>query len=354
MTVIKGGGRGMADKGDSGRVKLMDIARETGYSVNTVSRALRGMSDISAPTTERIRQVAREMGYTVNQLASSLRSGRTRLLAVIIGNLSNPYFGVVVDAIQDVAAARGYGVMIMCSREDAKLELEMVESAIARRVDGVMLFPTVSSAISVERLRAARTPFVLMARRVDGVAADSVVADEAEGARLAVRHLIDHGGRRLAYLSNHDIVFSGRMREEGFNRACDEAGVPMGDRLVSVFDRDDAGLPLPERLLHLKEAGFDSLFVFCDEEAWHVIDALQRTDGLDPGDFRIASFDNLSDNLAYPIPLCSVDCDYAGMARQGLELLRLRIHRDERPVQSIVCPTRLVCRGSCVHGGRLQ
>lgn len=344
----------MIRKTDPRRVTLHDIAAQTGYSINTVSRALRGMSDISEQTAAGIRQVARDMGYTVNQLASSLRSGRTRVLGVVIGNISNPYFGILADAIQDAAAARGYGVMILCSRENAELELEMVESAVARRVDGVLLFPTEFSARSVERLRASQTPVVLMARRVDGVAADSVVADEAEGARLATKHLIERGGRKLAYLSNHDVVYSNRQRAQGFNRACDEAGIPSAHRLVSVFDRDERRMALPERLLHIKEEGFDSLFVFCDEEAWHVIDALDRTEGLDPGDFRIASFDNLGGNLSYPIALCSVDCDYAEMARQGIEMLRLRIHRDERPAQTIVCATRLVCRGSCQIAERLQ
>ena len=92
---------------DKKRITLQDIADRTGYSVNTVSHALRGKNDISQETTEQIRLVAREMGYTGNQIARSLRSGRTHTIAVILGNLTNPFYGIMADAIQDAAQAKG-------------------------------------------------------------------------------------------------------------------------------------------------------------------------------------------------------------------------------------------------------
>ena len=340
----------MAHQPSAKRVTLQDIARETGYSVNTVSHALRRKDDIAPKTAEHIRQVARQMGYTVNLLASSLRSGRTRVLAIIIGNISNPYFGILTDYIQDVMANQKYKLMIMCSREDPQTELDAVRSVIASRVDGVLLFPTADSTSAIRLLREARIPLVLMARNLEACEIDCVVADEIAGARMVTQHLIEAGGRRLAMLSNHDVVYSFQKRLEGFHRACDEAGIPETQRRVCVFDQDEAALSLPQRLLNLKREGFDSLFVFCDEEAWHVIDAIHKTNGLEASDFRIAGFDNLGAWLSYPIPLCSVGCDYEDMARQGLSLLRSRIHDYDRPPQRVVCPVQLVCRGSCRPG----
>ena len=107
----------MAQSNAPKRVTMEDIARETGYSINTVSHALRRKDDIAPATAKHIRKVAREMGYTVNQLASSLRSGRTHVLAVILGGMSNPFYGIMADSIQDAAQSAGYSVMIMCSRE---------------------------------------------------------------------------------------------------------------------------------------------------------------------------------------------------------------------------------------------
>jgi len=184
------------------RVTLQDIARQTGYSVNTVSHALRNKDDIARETRERIQQAAREMGYMGNQIASSLRSGRTRTIAVILGNMSNPFYGIMADTIQDAATMRDYSLLFMCSRDRPDLEEQMVEAAVARRVDGILLFPTNESLRTVERLKSMGIPFVLMSRALGEGIADSVVCDESQGAYLAVNHLIVNGRRNLAYLSS--------------------------------------------------------------------------------------------------------------------------------------------------------
>ncbi|MBR2700308.1 MAG: LacI family DNA-binding transcriptional regulator [Clostridia bacterium] len=344
---------------NTSRVTLKDVAAVCGYTVNTVSRALRGDQRLSEATRERICAVARQMGYAPNQIASSLRSGRTRIFAVILGNMSNPFYGIMTDTIQDAAQQAGYSLMIMCSRDDAALERQLAEQAIARRVDGILLFPTADSQPTVRRLREAGMPFVLMARCLAPGEADSVVCDEARGAYLATMHLVEHGLKRLAYLSGSTVVFSSEQRIKGFLDACADAGIPEADRRVWVLnDQPATNRSLSENvrflvghLRKLKAEGFDGLFVFCDVQAWHVLYTLQNAPDIGADDFGIVSFDNIEGALAFPIPLCSIGCDYAEMARQGIELLRARIHGDPRRPHTVVCPVHLICRGSC---GRMR
>ena len=123
------------------RVTLQDVARATGYTANTVSRALKNKPDISAETSKRIQDAARRMGYVRNAMACSLRSGHTRTLGVIVGGMSNPYYGRMTDSIQDAAAEEGYSLLIFCSRDDPELEYQLIETAISRQVDGILLFP---------------------------------------------------------------------------------------------------------------------------------------------------------------------------------------------------------------------
>lgn len=339
------------------RVTMQDIARKTGYSINTVSHALRNKEDIARETRERIQRVAREMGYMGNQIASSLRSGRTRTLAVILGNMSNPFYGIMTDTIQDVAASLNYSLLIMCSREQVELEQELLETAVARRVDGILLFPTNESLPTLQRLKAMGVPFVLMSRTLEDGEADSVVSDEVEGGYLITKHLIDHGRRRLGYVSHQRIVYSYEKRLEGFNRACDEAGIPESDRHLFVLSPEgtntrwesDWQRSYVDRLVRWRAAGVDGLFVFCDEEAWHVMTMIRRTPELKDWDVGIVGFDDIEGTQLFPTGLCSINCDFGEMARQGIDLLRDRIHGDDRPPQSIVCPVRLVCRGSCRH-----
>lgn len=336
-------------------VTLQDIARETGYSINTVSHALRYKEDIARDTAERIRQIAQEMGYTGNQIASSLRSGRTHLLAVILGGMSNPFYGIMADMIQDAAQAAGYTLIILCSRDDAAMEEELVKQAIARRVDGIILFPTNDSAANVARLKAVGKPFVLMSRYLREGDADCVVCDEEEGAYLATRHLIEGGHKKLAYISSTNVVFSSEQRIKGFLRACDALGIPESDRIIRVSNASILShsevqgwqMSLANELRDLKCQGFNGLFVFCDVEAWHALDVILNTEDLHKDDFGIVSFDNLEKALSYPVPICSVGCDYEEMAQRCVELLRARIHRDPRPPRTIVCPVSLQCRGSC-------
>ncbi len=338
------------------RVTLEDIARETGYSVNTVSRALRNKSDISPETIKSIRRIADRMGYSINQIASSLRSGRTHIFAVILGGMSNPFYGIMADTIQSAAQEKGYSLIIMCSRDDAVLELSLVEQAISRCVDGVLLFPTSNSQPTIQRLKAARMPFVLMSRYFSEDEADCVVCDEMQGAYQATRHLIEAGCRRLAFISSRNVLYSSDMRLQGFQRACDDAGIPVTDQCVFVSSRNIIAhdqmeawyLLLAEKLKSLKASGFDGLFIFCDVEAWHVLSAMQKSGTLHRSDFSIASFDNLEGSLSFPIPLCSIDCNFEQMARAGVKILRDRIHGDTQPPVRIVCPVKLVCRGSCM------
>lgn len=349
----------MTQSNGSKHVTLEDIAKKTGYSINTVSHALRNKDDIARETREKIQRVAAEMGYMRNQIASSLRSGRTHVLAVILGGMSNPFYGIMADSIQDAAQSAGYSVMIMCSRDNAELERVLVEEAISRRVDGILLIPNSRSGPTIERLRQSGMPFVLMSRYLNAGEADSVICDETEGAYLATRHLIESGRRRLGYIASRRVVFSSERRLSGFLRACDEAGIAPTDREIYESSRNIMAnrqleawyAELVEKLAQLRNAGFDGLFVFCDVEAWHMLDAMQKSGRFANDDFGIVSFDNIEGALSFPIPLCSVSYDFNLMAMKGVELLRHRIHHNDLPYETAVIPVSLVCRGSCHRKG---
>lgn len=134
------------------RVTLQDIAKRTGYSLTAVSRALRNMSDIGPEATSQIQQVAKEMGYVANQTAVALRYGRTNMITVIVANLTNPYFIIITNLIQLAAQEMGYSLIIVSPRGDPGMEQQLIEQAIARHSDGVLLFSSESSGKSIEML----------------------------------------------------------------------------------------------------------------------------------------------------------------------------------------------------------
>lgn len=287
------------------------------------------------------------MGYIRNQMASSLRSGHTRTLGVIVSGMSNPYYGVMTDAIQDAASRLGYSLQILCSRDEPQLEFEAAEAAMSRQVDGILLFPCNGSQRTIDRMKAVGMPFVLMGRCLTPGAEDSVICDEELGACLATRHLIEAGRRELGYISSCTVPYSSDQRLRGFQRACAEANVPLPSSRIALC-RENAAIRT--ELLRWREEGVNGLFVFCDIDAWNVISLLHELGLRVPDDFAIIGFDNIQGVLPLPSPLCSVDYNLSAMAQSGLQLLRRRIRGEDFPPQTIVLPPRVVCRGSCgVH-----
>ena len=328
----------------SGRVTLQDVAEATGYTVNTVSRALKNKQDISKQTCAHIQEVAREMGYVRNYIASSLRSGRTKTIAMIAGGMANPYYAVLADQLQLEAARLGYGLMILNSRDDPDMETRAVEMALSRQVDGVLITPCAADSPGLELLRNSGIPFVLLSRYLDGWNDDCVLCDDEMGGYLAGHHLMQAGHRKVAMISLHRVIYSSRERYSGFRRACEESGIP--GELVP-YAEVNSEQELLEQVRNWMREGYTGLFAFCDVEGWNAITILEN-DGLRvPEQLAIVGFDNILGYINFPKPICSIDGHLKEEAVTAIDLLRKRIHEPTLPPQHVVLPVNLVCRGSC-------
>ena len=326
---------------DNGRVTLEDIARATGFTINTVSRALKNKEDISRQTCEIIQKKAREMGYVRNYLASSLRSGRSKTFAMITGTMSNPFYAILADLLQEEAGKKGYGLMILCSRDDPEVEARAVEMALSRQVDGVLISPAAVDSPGLTHLRNSGLPFVLLSRYLRLEKDDSVIQDDEQGGYLAGKYLIEKGHRKLAYLSFRHVVYSTRTRREGFQRACREAGIPQED----VFDAEVSGdREILRQLTEWIEKGVTGIFSFCDVEAWGCQTLLEESGLAIPENLTFVGFDNILGYIHFPRPITSIDGNLREEARAAIELLRNRIHEPELPPQHRVIPVELVRR----------
>ena len=322
-------------------VTLHDIAKATGYTINTVSRALKDKDDISRETCAYIQRVAREMGYVRNYLASSLRSGRTGTLAMIAGSMTNPFYAILTDLIQREAVSLNYSLLILCHQDDPETELKAVEMAISRQVDGVLITPCSFDSPALSQLRDSRIPFVLLSRYQENTQDDCVYCNDEEGGYLAGRHLIETGHRKLAMLSYHQVVFSSRKRFTGFRRACAEAGIPESDIQYACLEKPDEIL---SRLRDWIGRGVTGLFSFCDVEAWNTITLLENSGFRVPEDLKVIGFDNILGYLSFPKPICSVDCHLQDEACIAIDLLRKRIQDPALPPRQVVLPVSFVCR----------
>ena len=332
----------MADKTGK-RITLGDVAKATGYTINTVSHALRDKEDISLETRVFIQETAERMGYVRNVMASSLRSGRTRTLGLILGNLENPYYAVMANQLSQAAEKKGYTIIVLSSRDESARELRMTNIAIGHQMDGVLLFPSRDARAAVNRMREAGMPFVVLARGLKNMTADQVLGDDAQGSWLAAHHLIEAGRRHLGYFSMEDVLFSTSQRLEGFRRACREAGIPESDIRISSSENR----PMEDILTEWVRNGIDGLCAFCDAEAWQAVSLLTEHNVRIPENLAIIGFDNIQDNLVFPWPICSVGFDMSLFAESAIRLIRHKIHHPDSEPEQVILPYDLTCRHSC-------
>lgn len=188
-------------------VTVADVARAANVSKATAARVLGGYGTVSAELKTRIEETARHLDYRPNELARTMATGRSRTVGVVVGDIENPFFGLVVRGITDRAKADGFGVILSNSGEDAAEEAAAVAMLMGQRVDGLIVAPASRhEGRHLGDALARGLPLVLVDREVEGLSIDAALADDATAARQATRLLIEAGHRRIAYVTATDAA----------------------------------------------------------------------------------------------------------------------------------------------------
>jgi len=341
-------------------VTIKDVARLSGVSPMTVSRVINQSQRVSPVTRSRVEQAIAELGYVPSRLARGLSRQKTGTIALIVPDVANPFFTLIVRGAEDVARRAGYRVLLCDTRFDLTLEAEVIEDMIAHRVEGLVIAPVSdASRGELKRLTKFGVPFVLIDRSIPGIECDAVLGDSTGGARVLVEHLIALGHRRIAMILEDESVSTARDRLAGYNEALERAGIPLDPTLVVHATADPHGgvdgmgqllrLPLPERPT--------AVFTVNNLVALGAIEAV-RADGLEvPGDIAFVCFDDIEyASLLYPFlrlypfhPFLTVMLQPAEtFGTLGTQLLFERIAglRLER-ARKVVLPGDFVVRESC-------
>ncbi len=320
--------------GRTNRPTIKTIAREAGVTANTVSQALRDSKLVTADTKAKILDIARSQGYVPNVLAESLRSGRSRTVALVFGNLGNPLFAMKTQKMEHLLRKLGYQVLILNSNEDKDQELEVIQTAISRKVDGVVLCPSQKGRAAPDLLKKHDVPCVLVGRCFHEMQEDAVVWDNETGGYLATNHLISLGCKRILYICGAKYVTTSWERYDGYVRALSEAGLEFDKRLIIYPYDTEGGL---EAALKAVETPYDGIFAFSDMLLWETACHV-------PSSMKMVGFDNIQSFFALPISYSSIATDMDEETTQVIDLLLSRIEDPDRPTQKVVLPVRLVVR----------
>jgi LacI family transcriptional regulator len=305
---------------------IIEVARRAGVSTATASRVVSDSDyPVSAGTRARVLEAARELDYVPNALARGLQKSRVPVVAVIVHDITDPYFAEVVRGVEDGASAAGYLVITCSSERDAERERSYVRLLRSIRASAVVFAGSGldDPALTEEMERH------LSAMRADGAAIvhlsphalgqPEVSVDNAAGIASMIAALVGLGHRRIAFLAGPRSLYVARERLRGYRRGLEEAGIAFDDRLVVRTSFDVAGGALGVDALLAGEAPFGAI---CCANDLLALGALQRLAalGIDvPGRVSVAGFDDIPTAALTAPSLSTVRLPLREMGRRGFE-----------------------------------
>nr|WP_218170966.1 LacI family DNA-binding transcriptional regulator [Pseudomonas yamanorum] len=209
---------------------MEDVARIAGVSTSTVSHVLNGTRKVSPDTVQAVQSAIRQLGYIPNTLARSLARSTTNTIGVAISALSNHYFSETVHAMETECAKHGYMMLFVDTHDDPEQELRVVTALHHRRVDGILLAPSTGS-LALEYLLANEVPAVLVDRMMSD-RFDQVGVENTQSTQALVAHLIEHGHRRIGFISGRAGLGTSDERVAGYQAALLAAQLPFDPQLL--------------------------------------------------------------------------------------------------------------------------
>ncbi|WP_232506418.1 LacI family DNA-binding transcriptional regulator [Microlunatus flavus] len=331
----------MATKGAS-VVKIVDVAEAAQVSVATVSRALNNNARVDPVLVERVREAAERLGYRPNAVARNLRRQGTRVWALIITDINNPFYTAVARGVEDRAQEAGYSVLLCNTDEDQAKEDRYLQVAAQERVAGVILAPR-STVSDTSILEANGIPLVVVDRQLDREA-DFITGASFEGAVMATEHLIREGWQRPACITRPSDTDTTEQRRKGYEDVVRRHGLPETVRHVPFHT--DGGVSAIRELFDGDDPP-DSLLTVDSMLALGALTEVQRR-GLRPGrDVGIIGFDDAVWTTVVDPPLSVVAQPAYEIGAEAARLLVRRI-RGLGPAtpQTLIMSTTLILRGS--------
>ena len=328
---------------------VRDVARRAGVSAMTVSRVINGGTGVRLETRRRVEKAVSELDFVPNGVARGLMSSRSGTLGLIVTDIVNPFFAMVVRGAETVARRAGYRLLLCNSEGELELERQYVADMISHRVEGLLIAPVGDeSKANLVQLARRGFPFVLIDRSIPGLPCDLVQADSVAAAQKLMTHLIAVGHRRIAVIIEPDNVSTARERLQGCMAAFKASGLKFRPGLIvrTTSDRDGGHRAMQQIL------GFDprptAVFAVNNMTALGAMQAIRERGLTVPNDIALVCFDDV-EHLAVHSPVLTVidqPTEMFGTLAAELVLERIAGERGPSP-RSVVLQAELIVRESC-------
>jgi LacI family transcriptional regulator len=333
-------------------VTMKDIARSLGVSVVTVSKVLRDHPDIGQSTKERVLKRAKELSYTPNLMARGLVTGRSCLIALIVPDLLHSFFVEIAVSISTELRKHGYSLLIAWTAEDPAVEATEIQHLLSVGIDAMIIATSTDQTTSFQLLEDRNIPYVLLDRDIAELKAPFIGVDDLLIGKMATKHLIDIGCKRIGHISGPPMS-PGFRRRKGYQQALEEAGFTA--RSEYIVDPAEPGPRGPrhgfeatQRLLQVMPR-VEGIFCFNDPLAIGAIEAVRSAGLRIPEDVSIIGCGNLPVGGTLLVPLSTIDQNTNGLGQTTAKLVLALVQKSTKttsPPRRILLKPHLLVRGT--------
>jgi LacI family transcriptional regulator len=326
---------------------IYDVARESGVSVFTVSAVVNNKAHVGKSLREKVEAAIRKLNYRPNLIARSLAKQKTHTIGMIVPDIGNPFFPIVVRGAEDAAQKHGYNLLLCNSDDSLDKEEKAVELLLSKRVDGILLTKAADDfRLSLQQMiKEVNIPFVLVMRTYPKLTKDAVITDDYHGAYEAVSHLARAGRKRIGLISGPLKVSNAKERWAGFQDALKAEGLPFEQDLVIEGDyRLESGYRAGHSMFSRRP---DGIYVANHLMTVGLLKAADEMGLRCPEDFGLVSFDDYPWLGIFRPRLTTVELPKHQLGSEAAELLIRRITGDTSKPQLIKLQPELRIRESC-------
>jgi len=331
-----------------GAISIRDVALRAGVSIATVSRAVNRLPSVDPELAERVWRAIEEVGYLPNTQARALVSGRSRMLGLIVSEITNPFFPELVQEFDNLAVEQGYEVLIGSTNYRPERTESLIRRMLQRNVDGVAVMTFGIEEDLVQKLVEREFPLVFVDAGPDLPNIRVLKVNYGEGIRQAVQHLAALGHRSLAFITGPLHLRSAVARRDAFLRGMGELGLTVpAEHMVHGNHTMEGGIAAMEKLIALAELP-TAILCSNDMTAIGALHALYRTTHQVPQDVSVVGFDDIHLAQFMLPPLTTVQMSCRDLAVAAVEALRAGIEKDHSSAakKEWAISTKLVVRQS--------
>ena len=330
-------------------VTMNDVAEKTGVSKTTISRIINQIPNAaSKDTTEKVLKVIDELGYYPNQVAASLKRTTTRTIGLVMGDIENPFYGLVIKGVEEVVRSSGYSLILANSNYDMAAEIELCMLMLSKQVDAILVAPSGSSSCNqYAAVFERQTHLVFMDNYIPGCNVDAVMVNNFKASKEACNHLISLGHREISFIAGTPKKISSDDRTRGFLSALNEK---YGSSITPVVKNGDytvaGGYYCMKQLLEMPEIP-TAVFIANNLMTVGALGAIKDAGLRIPGDISVLGFDDMNWYSINQPSLTAIDQPAFEIGKTAARRVVMRLSHKKQPAPEIIqLDARLIVRDS--------